>query len=221
MGTDGASLHPRSAEQQLDLRNMQTSPDGPAQSEALVESMLGAVGPRLRELRRQRRMKLSDVAEVTGLSTSTLSRLESGHRRPTLDLLIPLAQIYRVALDEVVGAPPTGDPRIHLKPIRRHGRVYLPLTRSGAPVQAFKVVLPPRKVGKPAKQSTHGGYEWLYVLSGSVDLALGAQVTTLVEGDAAEFDTRQPHSIIGRSDTAAEILTLFSPQGEQIHIRDA
>jgi transcriptional regulator with XRE-family HTH domain len=200
---------------------METSPDRADQPDTLVDSMLGAVGPRLRDLRRRRQMKLSDVADATGLSTSTLSRLESGHRRPTLDLLIPLAQVYRVALDDVVGAPPTGDPRIHVKPIRRDGRVYLPLTRSGAPVQAFKIVLPPRRDGAPAKQSAHGGFEWLYVLAGSVDLTLGAQVTTLVEGDAAEFDTRQPHSITGSSDAASEILTLFSPQGEQIHIRDA
>lgn len=189
-------------------------------SGALVDNMLGAVGPRLRDLRKRRQMTLSDVAEATGLSTSTLSRLESGHRRPTLDLLIPLTQTYRVALDEVVGAPPTGDPRIHPKPIRRHGRVYLPLTLAGAPVQAFKVILPPHQSGRAAKQATHGGYEWLYVLSGSVDLALGMQVTTLYEGDAAEFDTRQPHSIVGSSDKASEILALFSPQGERIHIRD-
>ncbi|MDN5756990.1 MAG: XRE family transcriptional regulator [Tomitella sp.] len=200
---------------------MQTPLDHTGHSEGLVESRLGAVGPRLRELRQRRQMRLSDVADATGLSVSTLSRLEAGHRRPTLDLLIPLAQVYRVALDDVVGAPPTGAPRLHPQPIRRHGRVYLPLTRSGAPVQAFKVVLPPRRDGQSAKQSTHGGYEWLYVLSGSVDLALGAHVTTLVEGDAAEFDTRQPHCITGSSDTASEVLTLFSPQGEQIHIRDA
>ncbi|MBB1024178.1 MULTISPECIES: helix-turn-helix domain-containing protein [unclassified Dietzia] len=199
---------------------MQTSPNGSDQPDGRVATMLEAVGPRLRDLRQRREMKLSDVASATGISVSTLSRLESGHRRPTLDLLIPLAQVYRVALDDVVGAPPTGDPRIHPKPIRKHGRVYLPLTRSGAPVQAFKIILPPRRHAEPAKQATHGGYEWLYVLSGSVDLALGTQVTTLVEGDAAEFDTRQPHCITGSSDTASEVLTLFSPQGEQIHIRD-
>ncbi|USX48990.1 helix-turn-helix domain-containing protein [Lentzea sp. HUAS12] len=200
---------------------MQTSEDRTGHPEGLVESMLEGVGPRLRELRQRRQMKLSDVATATGFSVSTLSRLESGNRRPTLDLLIPLALIYRVALDDVVGAPPTGDPRIHPKPIRKHGRVYLPLTGPVAPVQAFKVVLPPRRDGKPAKQAVHGGYEWIYVLSGSVDLALGSEVTTLVAGDAAEFDTRQPHSITGSGESASEILTLFSPQGEQLHIRDA
>ncbi|WP_308102966.1 helix-turn-helix transcriptional regulator [Lentzea sp. CC55] len=68
---------------------MQTPPEPADQPKELVESMLGAVGPRLRDLRQRRQLKLSDVAKATGLSTSTLSRLESGHRRPTLDVLIP------------------------------------------------------------------------------------------------------------------------------------
>lgn len=192
-----------------------------APAHTIVDTMLDAVGPRLRELRNRRGLKLSDVADATGLSTSTLSRLESGLRRPTLDVLIPLARIYRVALDELVGAPPTGDPRIHPKPIRRNGWIYLPLTRDGAPVQAFKVVLPAKRVGRDVKLASHGGYEWFYVLNGSDDLTLGGEVTTLTEGEAAEFDTRQPHSITNATDAPADILSLFSPQGEQIHIRDS
>jgi transcriptional regulator with XRE-family HTH domain len=199
---------------------MQTNEDGGGSTAPVVETLLEAVGPRLRELRNRRRMKLADVASVTGLSTSTLSRLESGLRRPTLDLLIPLAQVYRVALDELVGAPPTGDPRIHPKPIRRHGRIYIPLTRDAAPVQAFKVVLPGKRKDRKPRLATHGGYEWFYVLSGFIELTLGTDVTTLTEGEAAEFDTRQPHSIANAGENAAEILSLFSPQGEQIHIRD-
>ena len=74
--------------------------------------MLTAVGPRLRALRKQRGATLEQLAESTGISVSTLSRLESGHRRPTLELLLPLAQAHRVPLDELVGAPATGDPRI-------------------------------------------------------------------------------------------------------------
>ncbi|GAB7045442.1 helix-turn-helix domain-containing protein [Catenuloplanes indicus] len=191
---------------------MQTTPG--------VDTMLDAVGPRLRELRGRRQLTLAAVAETTGLSVSTLSRLESGRRRPTLDLLIPLAQVYRVALDDIVGAPPTGDPRIHLTPIRRDGMVFVPLTLAGAPVQAFKVVLPGRRPDAPAKRATHGGYEWLYVLKGTIRLTVGDEVTVLAEGEAAEFDTRRPHSITSATARAAEMLTLFSPDGAQIHVRD-
>ncbi|CAM5715083.1 Transcriptional regulator with XRE-family HTH domain OS=Streptomyces griseomycini OX=66895 GN=FHS37_005834 PE=4 SV=1 [Streptomyces griseomycini] len=85
------------------------------------DEVLDAVGPRLRALRRDRGITLADLAARTGVSESTLSRLENGQRRPTLELLLPLARVHGVPLDDLVGAPRTGDPRIHLRPIRRFG----------------------------------------------------------------------------------------------------
>src|SRR6185312_5966512 len=104
---------------------------------------LAAVGPRLRALRHQRGTTLTQLAELTGISVSTLSRLESGTRRPTLELLLPLARAYQVALDELVDAPATGDPRVRPKPIVMHGVTYLPLTRRPGGLQAFKQIFPP------------------------------------------------------------------------------
>src|SRR5690349_25119788 len=92
-------------------------------------SVLRGVGPRLRQLRLEREATLTDLAESTGISVSTLSRLEAGQRKPTLELLLPLARAHQVALDELVDAPETGDPRVRARPIRRHGRTYVPLTR--------------------------------------------------------------------------------------------
>ncbi|PRZ42439.1 XRE family transcriptional regulator [Antricoccus suffuscus] len=185
-----------------------------------VEAALDAVGPRLREVRARRKLKLSDVADRTGFSVSTLSRLESGNRKPSLDLLLPLAKIYQVPLDDLVGAPPSGDPRIHPKPIRRHGSIYIPLTRNADGVQAFKMILPAAKKDVRIPQRAHEGYEWVYVLAGALHLKLGGVVTTVEAGEAAEFDTRTPHGFVSANDKPVELLGLFSPRGEQIHIRD-
>ncbi|MBI0379587.1 helix-turn-helix transcriptional regulator, partial [Streptomyces albiflaviniger] len=81
-----------------------------------LTEVLTAVGPRLRALRRTRGTTLAQLSETTGISLSTLSRLESGQRKPTLELLLPLAKAYGVQLDELVGAPATGDPRVHPRP---------------------------------------------------------------------------------------------------------
>src|SRR5713226_7766691 len=102
-------------------------------------AVLTAVGPRLRALRRQRDTTLADLSAATGISVSTLSRLESGQRRPTLELLLPLARAHGVQLDELVGAPPTGDPRVHLRPVTRHGMTLVPLTRRAGGLQAYKL----------------------------------------------------------------------------------
>ncbi|MEV4543476.1 helix-turn-helix domain-containing protein [Micromonospora echinaurantiaca] len=181
-------------------------------------AVLAAVGPRLRALRKQRGTTLTDLAATTGISVSTLSRLESGQRRPTLELLLPLARAHQVPLDELVGAPETGDPRVHARPIVRHGVTFVPLTRRPGGLQAFKQIMPPNAPAEP-EQQTHEGYEWLYVLSGRVRLLLGEHDLILHPGEVAEFDTRVPHCVLNPGPEPTELLTLFGPQGERLHVR--
>ncbi|MEU7555767.1 XRE family transcriptional regulator [Streptomyces sp. NPDC044571] len=191
----------------------------PRRDEGLAD-VLTAVGPRLRALRRQRGTTLAQLSEATGISLSTLSRLESGQRRPTLELLLPLAKAHRVALDELVGAPETGDPRIRPRPFVRHGSTYVPLTRSFGGVHAFKQVMPPVEGTPPEPElKVHEGYEWLYVLSGRIRLLLGEHDLVLTAGEVAEFDTRTPHAFFNAGPQPAECISLFGPQGERIHVR--
>ncbi len=181
------------------------------------DPVLAAVGPRLRALRQQRGTTLAGLSEVTGISVSTLSRLESGGRKPTLELLLSLARAYQVPLDELTGIPPPGDPRIRARPVRRNGRILIPLTRRPGGIRAYKMLIPP---GEPdAELQTHEGYEWMYVLSGRLRLRLGQHDLILEPGEAAEFDTRTPHWFGCPGPEPAEVLTLFGPQGERLHLR--
>ncbi|MEU5851207.1 helix-turn-helix domain-containing protein [Saccharopolyspora shandongensis] len=184
-----------------------------------IEDVLDAVGPRLRALRRQRGSTLAELAAKTGISESTLSRLESGQRRANLELLLPLARAYDVPLDDLVGAPRTGDPRIHLHPIHRHGMTFIPLTRRPGGVHAYKMLIPSRKDPAEPTPQTHSGYEWLYVLNGRLRLVVGEQDLILPPGEAAEFDTTQPHWLGSADGRAVELLILFGLQGERVHVR--
>ena len=181
--------------------------------------MLAAVGPRLRALRRQRGSTLAELAARTGISESTLSRLESGRRRANLELLLPLARAYDVPLDDLVGAPRTGDPRVHLHPIHRHGMTFVPLTRRPGGVHAYKMLIPGGDEPAEPTPQTHGGHEWLYVLNGQLRLVLGARDLVLPPGEAAEFDTGLPHWLGSADGRAVELLILFGPQGERVHVR--
>ena len=147
----------------------------------------------------------------------TLSRLETGQRRPSLELLLPLAHAYHVPLDDLVGAPEVGDPRIRLKPRRVKGRTVIPLTRHPGGMQAWKIVIPTSKVDPELR--AHEGYEWLYVLSGRMRLVLGDHDLILGPGEVAEFDTQVPHWFGNTGDEAAEVLSLFGRQGERMHVR--
>ena len=178
---------------------------------------LAGVGARLRSLRQQREITLAQLSSQTGISVSTLSRLESGGRKPTLELLLPLARSYGVTLDDLVDAPPTGDPRVHLRPVTERGMTMVPLTQRAEGIQAFKLVL---RAGadRPSEPQTHTGYEWVYVLDGRLRLILGEHDLVLEPGEVAEFDTRVPHWF-GPVDDAVEILSLFGTQGERAHLR--
>lgn len=90
-----------------------------------LDGVLEAVGPRLRALRQERGATLAQLSGTTGISVSTLSRLESGGRRPTLELLLLLARAHQVPLDELVDAPVTGDPRVRPRPVTRHGMTFI------------------------------------------------------------------------------------------------
>lgn len=184
---------------------------------ARITTALDDVGPRLKRIRSLRGVSLTDLADSTGISKSTLSRLETGQRRPSLELLLPLAQAYGVPLDELVGAPEVGDPRVHLKPRTVNGRTIIPLTRQPGGVQVWKIVVPTSK--SKVEMKTHEGYEWLYVISGRLRLVIGEHDVLLGPGEVAEFDTRVPHWFGSDGERPAEVLSILGMQGERMHVR--
>jgi transcriptional regulator with XRE-family HTH domain len=187
-----------------------------------LDRTLGAVGPRLRQLRLRRDITLTVLAAETGISASTLSRLEAGLRRPTLEQLLPLARAHGVTLDELVDAPLTGDPRINLRPIAAgDGSTILPLTRRPGGIQAYKFILPTGDDDREPDLRTHEGHDWVYVLNGTLRLVLGEHQLILEPGEAAEFDTRTPHWFGATGSGPVEYLSLIGRQGERAHVRAA
>jgi transcriptional regulator with XRE-family HTH domain len=183
----------------------------------MIKDALTEVGPRVRRLRTQRDITLTALAEATGISKSTLSRLESGGRRPSLELLLPIAVALQVPVDELIGTLRVADPRIQATARRVDGRTVLPLTRQPGPLQAFKLTIPATQT--EPRLVTHDGYEWFYVLSGHLRLRLGEHDITMGPGEVAEFDTRLPHWFGSAGRGPVEILSLFGRQGERMHVR--
>jgi len=183
----------------------------------VIADTIAAVGPRLKALRLKRDVTLTALSEATGISTSTLSRLESGQRKVTLELMLSLSQFYGLPVDELIGAPPVGDPRVRLKPFTKDGRTYYPLSRRPGGLQAFRTVIHSGET-QPSPR-THEGYEWLYVLGGRLRVVLGETDIEIGPGEVVEFDTRVPHWFGRIGDEPVEFLSLFGKQGERMHVR--
>lgn len=186
--------------------------------EAIRQSLAG-VSARLRGLRQEQGRTLEEVAGIAGMSTSTLSRLESGKRKPSLELLLPLAGVYGLPLDELVGTPPIGDPRIHVSPRKFHDQTVLPLSRGAMGVQVFKHIVDGKQAPKLGSLKTHPGFEWAYVIRGRLTLILGDRTMVLSAGEAVEFDTRTPHWFGAADESGVEYLSLFGPEGQRVHMK--
>jgi transcriptional regulator with XRE-family HTH domain len=184
------------------------------------DNSLALIGPRLKSWREKRSMTLSELSETTGISSSTLSRLEAGKRAPNLELVVPIARALRLELDDIV--PRAAPSPLVRRTTRRVGEVqYETLSPESSPVQTYKVTFPANPAGVTAvpEPKVHDGQEWLYVLSGHLRLVIGEQDVTLGPGEAAEFDTRIPHWLSATGAGPVELLSIFSKEGKRIHLR--
>lgn len=181
----------------------------------LTRAVLREVGPRLRAARLKRDLTLERLAELTGISASTLSRLEAGKRAPNLELLLPVTRVLRVGLDELMmwHAP---DPRVPSR-TRRFGSITVEyLSPETAPVHTFKMTIMPTP--EPIRTRSHDGYEWCYILRGRARVILGDRDLIIEAGQAAEFDTRIPHGVAALDGEPVEVLAIFNRSGERIHL---
>lgn len=170
-----------------------------------LEATLAA---RLLALRQERGFRLSDLADRTGMSIAHLSRLEKGVRQPSIGALLTLARCYDLTLGQLVGE--------HEKetywlmrasagtPMRRTaGETYRVLSGPGLPVSIAEVSIP---AGRTTDVAKHPGVEWLYVLSGKIEVSIGSELVALSEGDAVQFDSSLQHQISVSSDETAQVL---------------
>jgi transcriptional regulator with XRE-family HTH domain len=175
-----------------------------------AEQVIAGVGPRLREYRQAAGLSLADLATELGVSISTVSRLETGQRAPTLDLLLPLARRYRVTLDELLDAPRTADPRTHPRPQTRGGMTALPL-HLGPGLKAFKNTLAAGPADALIRLRSHPGYHWLYVLHGTLRVILGDADFPVHAGQSLEIaDTHVPHGFGNAEPAPVEFISILS-----------
>jgi transcriptional regulator with XRE-family HTH domain len=184
----------------------------------MPDPALHEIGPRLKSWRQKRGLTLGELAALTDISPSTISRLEAGKRAPNLELVVPLARALRLELDDLV--PRTvPDPRVPKRTRRIDEVTFEQLSPDASPSQAARITFPPPRPGEAPDPKVHDGYEWLYVLTGRLRLILGDHDIIMGAGEAAEFDTRTPHWLKSAGPGPAEILAIFSKQGKRIHLR--
>jgi transcriptional regulator with XRE-family HTH domain len=179
----------------------------------------GLVRERIRGLRAARGWSLDDMAARCHLSPSTLSRIETGHRRIALDQLAPIARVLGTTLDQLVESADDEDVVIRPQPEHTRGVTTWLLSRDRAlpGVTVAKMRITPERPTTAEQLGVHPGRDWFTVLSGTARLHLGERTLLVQAGEAAEFSTMVPHAI-GAHEGPVEILTIFDRDGERAHL---
>jgi len=205
--------------------SMQIAPES---AEAFISEK--RIGERIKRLRLKKSMGLVELGRHTGLSASFLSQLETGRVVPTLRNLARIAMVFSKDLSYFFETDPVALFRVH----RRHERMKLPQTGVDDPTYYFEslaFLVPdrqidpyhaefvPLKAGQDVRPHMHPGFEFLYMLHGTLNLQHGDQNTTLEPGDSVYFDAGTSHSYRCASKTpaCALIVTMQPGTGRAAH----
>lgn len=174
---------------------------------------------RLRELRQARGWTLGVLSERSGISVSSLSKVENGQISMTYDNLIKLARGFDIELGELFAAPrrslPVGRRAVTRRgtgaPHETAGYVYELLGTEMSPKRMVPMImhLKARTLEAFGPPLTHAGEEFIYVLKGSVLVHLeGYRPTLLSEGDSIYVDSRLGHAYLAAGEEKEEAIIL-------------
>lgn len=173
------------------------------------------VRTRLRSLRNTLGLSLDELAARASLSPSTISRVETGKRTISLDILLPLAKALQVDLDALLDVRSDDDVVIRPTPNSSGKRTTWMLSRPTGSTIAVKMRLEPTRTA--AGQRVHPGHDWFFVIEGRVRLSLGQREITVETGEAADFATMTPHAFAA-IDGPAELIMIFDRDGQRAHV---
>jgi transcriptional regulator with XRE-family HTH domain len=173
------------------------------------------VRTRLRSLRQTMGLSLEELGTRTNLSPSTISRVETGKRTISLDILLPLAAALQIDLDALLDLHSDDDVVIRPMPNSHGERTTWMLSRPTGKTLAVKLRLEPTPT--PSEQRVHPGHDWFFVIEGRVLLSLGERQITIDTGQAAEFATMTPHALAA-IDNPAEVIMIFDRDGQRAHV---
>jgi transcriptional regulator with XRE-family HTH domain len=181
-----------------------------------VTDLDALVRSRIRSLRQAQGWSLDALAERSNLSPSTISRIETGKRAISLDVLLPLARALQVDLESLLEGE-SEDPDVVIRPVAstRLGVTTWPLSKPTGNTIAVKMRLQPRK--QRHEPRVHPGHDWFFVLSGRIRLTLGERTIWVEAGEAAEFSTMTPHCVDAVGGPA-ELVMIFDRDGRHAHL---
>lgn len=175
------------------------------------------LGEKLKELRKQKRMTISDIARNTGLSSGYISNVERNLNSPTIENLRKIVHALSITLVELFQDQQESskivrkNERVTLIKANDHSTLYELLSPSkNKNMEAMLVTLKPG--GSSGKNPhTHEGEEFGFLIKGSLVYQIGNEKYELYEGDSIYYDANIPHSYYNNGNVDCISLWVVTP----------
>jgi quercetin dioxygenase-like cupin family protein len=172
------------------------------------------VGQKIKKARTAKKLKLDQLANETGFSTDYLKKIESGKAIPPVGALLQISRALEIDSGALLKEPETRlESRIKAHTKRTENYAYTTLTpgAENKHLKAFLVTVEPRQDHKGVGYH-HQGEEFVYVLQGKIEVAVGEHVNVLEAGDSLHFNSGINHNMKSMSNKTTELLVvIYSP----------
>ncbi|UTW52996.1 helix-turn-helix transcriptional regulator [bacterium SCSIO 12827] len=185
-----------------------------------LSDKIAGIGARIRFMRRQREMSLDQLGTVSGLTKSYLSKVERGLSVPSISTAMKVADGFGVSIGELLGAE-QGDQTVHV--VRKSEREAFMGPSGGAGGynyellsggKRFKTMEPfimrPPFEFEGRRLFEHRGEEFIFVLSGEIEIEFPARRFILKAGDSIYFESHLPHRSRSVGAVNAEVLVVVT-----------
>ncbi len=168
------------------------------------------VGERIREAREKRGLDLEGLSGRVGCSAEYLGWVEDGQVEPPVALLLQVAKTMGLDSGSFLAMDDSPERRLEEAAKRTKAYSYRTLTppEEDKHLMAFSVTIPP-KTGHEGVGYQHEGEEYVYVLSGQVDLLVDKTKHHLGEKESHRFNSNVDHHLSNPGDGAAELLVIL------------
>lgn len=181
-----------------------------------MKQLLNTLGERIRSIRREQNLTLSDVARMTGLTESLISQIETSKANPSVTTLIAISRALNTPVGVFFDLADQGS-----SPVLRQNERELATTADG--IRYF--LLTPNLAERPfevlynefepgastGERITHAGIEFGIVLEGKLEVCVEDVVYVLNAGDSITIDSSKPHALRNLADKVTTAIWVDSP----------
>ena len=174
------------------------------------QSDITTVGKKIKQVRTKKKISLDTMANDTGFSIDYLKKIEAGRKIPPVGALLQIARALEIDSTFFLKEQASSvQDRVKAYTKRTDNYAYTTLTpgAENKHLKAFKVAIEPLQDHEGVGYQ-HEGEEFVYVLKGSVEIAVGEHINVLEEGDSLHFNSGIRHRMRNLSESRAEMLVV-------------